>query len=212
MSISIDKVAGALSEEGYIVIPYALNDDVLNGLQQRVTSLSPEQWQSAGVGRNATYQQNKKVRSDNIFWITEGDPQESAFLQDMEVLRQGLNQQLYMGLFDFEGHFATYPRGAYYRKHVDALRGRSNRVLSVILYLNEGWSSEDGGELLIYPEHREGYQEELMQRVVPELGAMVVFLSEKFPHEVLESHRQRYSLTGWFRVNSSQSGRVDPAN
>lgn len=212
MSISIDKIADALSEEGYIVIPCALRGEVLGGLQQRVTSLSPEQWQSAGVGRNASYQQNKKVRSDNIFWISKDDAQESAFLQDMEVLRQGLNQQLYMGLFDFEGHFATYPRGAYYQKHVDALRGRSNRVLSVILYLNEGWSDDDGGQLLMYPEHREGYQDEPIQRVTPELGTMVVFLSEKFPHEVLESHRQRYSLAGWFRINSSQSGRVDPAN
>ncbi len=216
MSISIDKVADALSEEGYIVIPYALDVDVLRGLQQRVGSLSSEQWLSAGVGRNTSYQQNKKIRSDKIFWVSKDDPQESAFLQDMELLRQGLNQSLYMGLFDFESHFATYPKGAYYQKHVDALRGRSNRVLSVILYLNEGWLAEDGGELLMYSdhqqEHREGHQEEPIQRVVPELGTMVVFLSEKFPHEVLESHRQRYSLTGWFRINSSQSGRVDPAS
>jgi len=212
MSISIDKVADALSDEGYIVIPYALNDDVLHGLQQRVTRLSSEQWLRAGVGRNTDYQQNKKIRSDSIFWISKDDPQELAFLQEMEVLRQGLNQRLYMGLFDFESHFATYPKGAYYQKHVDALRGRSNRVLSVILYLNEGWSDEDGGELLMYLENQEGQQEEPIQRVVPELGTMVVFLSEKFPHEVLESHRQRYSLAGWFRINGSQSGRVDPAS
>ncbi|PCJ31284.1 MAG: hypothetical protein COA99_17385 [Moraxellaceae bacterium] len=87
MSISIDKVADALSEEGYIVIPYALDDDVLHGLQQRVTRLSSEQWLRAGVGRNTDYQQNKKIRSDSIFWISKDDPQELAFLQEMEVLR-----------------------------------------------------------------------------------------------------------------------------
>jgi len=212
MSISIDNIADALSEDGYIVIPRALDAEVLTGLQQRVTGLSPEQWLSAGIGRNTDYQQNKNIRSDSIFWISRDDPQECAFLQGMELLRQGLNQRLYMGLFDFESHFATYPKGAFYQRHVDALRGRSNRVLSVILYLNEGWSVEDGGELLMYPEHLQGQQEEPIQRVVPELGTMVVFLSDKFPHEVLESHRQRYSLTGWFRINSSQSGRVDPAS
>lgn len=212
MSISIDDIADALSEEGYIVIPRALDVSVLNGLQQRVTSLSPEQWLSAGVGRNTDFQKNKKIRSDNIFWISKDDPQESAFLQNMELLRQGLNQRLYMGLFDFEGHFATYPEGAYYQKHVDALRGRSNRMLTVILYLNKDWSIEDGGQLLMYPEHQEGQKKEPIQRVVPEMGTMVVFLSEQFPHEVLESHRQRYSLTGWFRINSSQSDRVDPAS
>jgi len=212
MPIPIDKIADALSDDGYIVIPHALDTSVLHGLQQRVTGLSSEQWLSAGVGRNTDYQQNKKIRSDNIFWISKDDPQESAFLQDMELLRQGLNQRLYMGLFDFESHFATYPKGAFYQRHVDALLGRSNRMLTVILYLNDSWSAEDGGELLMYPEHKEGEQDELIQRVVPELGTMVVFLSEKFPHEVLESHRQRYSLTGWFRINSSQSGRVDPAS
>ena len=212
MSISIDNIADALSDEGYIVIPNALDADVLSGLQQRVTNLSPEQWLSAGVGRDTDFQQNKKIRSDNIFWISTSDPQESAFLQNMELLRQGLNQRLYMGLFDFESHFATYPKGAFYQRHVDALRGRSNRVLTVILYLNDDWLANDGGELLMYPEHQQGHQEEPVQRVLPELGTMVVFLSEKFPHEVLESHRQRYSLTGWFRLNSSQSGRVDPAS
>ncbi len=212
MSISIDDIADALSEKGYIVIPRALDANVLNGLQHRVTDLSPEQWLSAGIGRNTDFQQNKKIRSDNIFWISKNDPQESAFLQNMELLRQGLNQRLYMGLFDFEGHFATYPKGAFYQRHVDALHGRSNRVLSVILYLNDGWSADDGGELLMYPEHQECQEKEPIQRVVPELGTMVVFLSEQFPHEVLESHRQRYSLTGWFRVNSSLSGRVDPAS
>ncbi|MBV1921234.1 MAG: 2OG-Fe(II) oxygenase, partial [Pseudomonadales bacterium] len=185
MSISIDKIADALSEDGYIVIPHALDVDVLNGLQQRVTRLSPEQWLSAGVGRNADYQHNKKVRSDKLCWISRDDPQESIFLESMELLRQGLNQRLYMGLFDFESHFATYPEGAYYQKHVDALRGRSNRVLTVILYLNEGWSADDGGELLVYPEHQECQKKEPIQRVVPELGTMVVFLSEQFPHEVL---------------------------
>ena len=208
MSLPIDNIADALSDEGYIVIPNALDADVLSGLQQRVTNLSPEQWLSAGVGRDTDFQQNKKIRSDNIFWISKGDPQESAFLQNMELLRQGLNQRLYMGLFDFESHFATYPKGAYYQRHVDALRGRSNRVLTVILYLNDDWSANDGGELLMYSDH----QQEPIQRVLPELGTMVVFLSEKFPHEVLESYRQRYSLTGWFRLNSSQSGRVDPAS
>lgn len=30
---------------------------------------------------------------------------------------------------------------------------------------------------------------------------MVVFLSEKFPHEVLKANRKRYSIAGWFRVD-----------
>ena len=41
MPLPIDKIADGLSDDGYIVIPRALDADVLSGLQQRVTSLSP---------------------------------------------------------------------------------------------------------------------------------------------------------------------------
>ena len=38
-------------------------------------------------------------------------------------------------------------------------------------------------------------------RVLPEFATLVVFLSEDFPHEVLPATRDRYSVTGWFRLN-----------
>jgi SM-20-related protein len=39
---------------------------------------------------------------------------------------------------------------------------------------------------------------------------LVVFLSEEFPHEVLPTATDRYSIAGWFRVNTSSAERVDP--
>ena len=47
-------------------------------------------------------------------------------------------------------------------------------------------------------------------KVVPLLGTVVTFLSEDFPHEVLPANRDRFSIAGWFRVNGSTAGRVDP--
>ena len=36
-------------------------------------------------------------------------------------------------------------------------------------------------------------------RIDPRGGTLACFLSETVPHEVLTSHRERYSLTAWFR-------------
>jgi SM-20-related protein len=46
--------------------------------------------------------------------------------------------------------------------------------------------------------------------VLPHYGQMVIFLSERFPHEVSALQRERFSLTGWYRVNNSQQGRIAP--
>ena len=53
--------------------------------------------------------------------------------------------------------------------------------------------------------------EKLLQKILPEYVRLVIFLSDKFPHEVLPANKDRYSIAGWFRVNNSSSTRVDPA-
>ncbi|MBL4801253.1 MAG: 2OG-Fe(II) oxygenase [Emcibacter sp.] len=204
---TLDLIADALREHGYIILPDSFNQMLLQDLQHRAQSLTPENWQQAGVGRHEEYQQNKAIRSDIIHWISPDNPIEEAFLICMENLRQGLNQRLFMGLFDYEGHFSIYAKGANYQKHLDALKGRSNRVLSQILYLNTDWQKADAGELILYSE--DGAKP--LQTTLPELGTLVLFLSDKFPHEVIKARRSRYSLTGWFRVNNSHSRKIDPA-
>jgi SM-20-related protein len=76
----------------------------------------------------------------------------------------------------------------------------------VVVYLNHAWSAADGGELVLYRDDadRDGI------RVLPLLGTVAVFLSEAFPHEVLPAGRDRYSIAGWYRRNTSQPHRVDP--
>ncbi len=117
-----------------------------------------------------------------------------------------MNRRLLLGLFAFESHLARYQAGDFYKKHRDALRGKSNRKVSLIVYLNRNWQPLDGGELVLYSADGES---ELV-RVLPQLGTAVAFLSEEFPHEVLPAARERRSIAGWFRVNSSASDRVDP--
>jgi SM-20-related protein len=146
------------------------------------------------------------VRTDAICWINGDSAAGRDWLAWAEALREYLNRELLLGLFSFESHFAHYRPGDFYRKHKDAFRGESNRVLSVVVYLNPGGQSEEGGELRVYTGAPVGET----IRVQPLLGTLVVFLSEEFPHEVLPATRDRYSIAGWFRVNGSTATRVDP--
>ncbi len=204
----LDLIADNLAQNGFIILQEALPSNLLAQLQQRAQSLDDSHWKQAGIGRAQQFQRDDSIRSDSIHWIDKEDPTEKAFLTIMDSLRQGLNQRLFMGLFDYESHFAVYQSGQFYQKHIDALKGRSNRVLSTVLYLNQNWTETDAGELLLYTP--EGDQ--VIDKVSPTFGTLAIFLSEDFPHEVLPANRERYSIAGWFRVNNNQGGQVDPAS
>ena len=123
----------------------------------------------------------------------------------MEHIRTSLNRSFYLGLFDYESHFAKYEIGDFYKKHLDAFKGRSNRVFSTVCYLN---TPSKGGELLIYAEN----SNDVIARVSPKAGTLVVFESERFAHEVLAADDVRYSIAGWFRTNNSIAGTLDPSS
>ncbi|GAA0364863.1 2OG-Fe(II) oxygenase [Bowmanella denitrificans] len=206
-SHSLDNLADNLADKGFMVIPDLLPMGIAEALLLEVTEYNSQQFQQAGIGREQQQQQNQFVRTDEIRWLNGQSNAQQAFLATMEQLRLGLNRRLFMGLFDYECHFAHYGPGNFYKKHLDAFKGRTNRILSTVLYLNPGWTSEDGGELLMY----EKRSKEAFLKITPLFGQMVVFLSERFPHEVLAAKRDRYSIAGWFRVNTSIGGAIDPA-
>lgn len=148
----------------------------------------------AGVGRGGDVQVREGVRGDHIQWLEVGQsPATDCYLQYLEALRVALNQALYLGLEDFEGHFALYPPGAFYQRHLDRFRDDDRRTVSVVLYLNQEWQAEQGGALRLY------LADDSHCDVLPEAGTLVVFLSADRAHEVLPASRERLSLTGWFR-------------
>ena len=89
---------------------------------------------------------------------------------------------------------------------MDAHKGDANRVLSIVVYLNPEWLPESDGESVLYKDE----SDKKGIKVTPMFGTVVVFLSEEFPHEVLATQRDRYAIAGWFRLNSSILGRIDP--
>lgn len=191
------KIIDALLEQGYGIFENLVPDSLLQELLQFCRHTLPESFHSAGIGRQQNYNINTNIRSDKIFWLTPDLPITQKYNEWLEPIRLAINSQLYLGLFDYECHFAQYPIGANYAKHLDSFQGKSNRMVSTILYLNETWEEENGGHLVIYsPKNNSSIQ------VLPTLGKFVIFLSQEFPHEVLPSTKTRQSLTGWFRVRS----------
>lgn len=197
--MDIAEISYQLEHTGYIVLAKPLVNELLAGLFARCHDEDPERFHAAQIGRGAAKRQIGAIRSDVIDWLDASNDTDRAYLACMEELRLGLNASLYLGLFDYESHYAIYGKGDGYAKHSDVLQGRKNRVLTTVLYLNEDWHTGDGGELVVF----EPTGESVIATVNPTFGTMIIFLSESFPHEVLVSHATRRSIAGWFRVSGS---------
>lgn len=201
-----DTVADAIASRGYIVLPSALPAPLNDALYLYVNGLGADDFSPACIGREQDAMRNPFVRKDRILWLDPAVPCVGGYLEWTEQLRLALNRRLFLGLFDYEAHFALYPPGAFYRRHLDAFQGERNRVLTTVYYLNPNWQPVDGGQLLLYAPDRD----DLLESVQPVYGQMVIFLSERFPHEVGVARRERYSIAGWYRINNSLQGRIDP--
>jgi SM-20-related protein len=188
---AIEAIAGSGMAQIDDFVPRA----TVAGLRARCAELGARgALRPARIGRGANERQAEDIRGDSISWLeAPADGVERELLDRLEALRVELNRELMTGLVDFEGHFARYPAGASYRRHIDRLAGSDVRVLSAVLYLNDEWSDTDGGQLRLH------LADGGSRDVAPVGGRLVIFRSEQFEHEVLPARRERLSFTGWFR-------------
>lgn len=197
--MNIEEIAEHLTRVGYIVLDDPLKKTLSDLLFSRCQDDDPLRFKAAQIGRGAANKHLSPLRGDVISWLDDSNSTDHAYLVWMEALRCGLNSALFLGLFDYECHYAIYGAGTGYAKHSDVLHGTRNRVVSTVFYLNENWQSGDGGELRLF----EPNGETTIATLSPNFGTMIIFLSESFPHEVLMAHNKRRSITGWFRVRES---------
>lgn len=200
----MNQLIDALSTQGYFVW-----DDFLT--QEEVVALRdciPENWKKARIGRNDDVARKATIRSDKIQWVRRdmGEPA-SLFLDKMEQIRLEANQAFFLGLFEYEAHFAKYEKGDFYQKHLDCFKGNENRRLTTVFYMNDEWSEEDAGELVVYD-----LKDNHIATIPPKGGRLLVFLSEQFPHEVLPTNTERFSIAGWFRINGVKDNQLDIAH
>lgn len=191
----LSRIVDDVAEHGWSVqplfAPQALTLQLADECRTRAAqgALAP-----ASVGRGRAQTLREGIRGDHIEWLEAGQSAAcERYLGLLDELRVALNRGLYLGLEDYESHFALYPPGAFYRKHVDRFQDDDRRAVSVVLYLNADWQAEQGGALRLYLADGE------TRDVLPQAGCLAVFLSAEMPHEVLPATRERLSLTGWFR-------------
>lgn len=197
-----DHLAQALYAHGWAVADQFITPQ----LAQELRALALNAWangeyRQARVGHGELAQTQPAVRGDRIMWLDEQPeaPAFIAYLERLEALRVAVNRALMLGLFEWEGHLAMYPPGSFYRRHLDVFAHAKQRQLSTILYLNENWQPEDGGQLRMY---LDGANMEPHLDFAPLSGRLVCFLSDTFYHEVLPSQVERLSITGWFRTRA----------
>ena len=189
------RMADELAERGWSVQEQLLPEPLAQALERDCRAL----WQQddltpAAIGRGDGQLVMPGIRGDYTRWLDDC-PQTSAsrtYLGLMDGVRETLNRSLFLGLDTFENHYALYPPGAGYQRHLDRFQDNPLRTISVVSYLNTAWQPGDGGELRLYLPDGEF-------DVAPRAGTVVVFTSADVEHEVLASRFERASLTGWFR-------------
>ena len=192
--ILYSNIADALVSDGYLVIENALNPELPKQLQSFAKSQT--HFKKAGISGAENLHLDSNRRRDSILWLDEDAAVQSDFLEFTTGLKVYLNRALFLGLSYYESHFAIYEEGDFYEKHLDAFKNSKNRLVTTVYYLNDEWKNSDGGDLMIYDE-----EDNFLEKVIPNANTLVVFLSDKFPHEVLPAKRKRFSIAGWFRVD-----------
>ena len=202
-ALSPDEViAESLLSEGWAVTDNFVSGRTVDELAREVELLDEHgRLQPATMGRGESRQSDETRRGDRISWL---DPAGCPavihrYFHRMDELRIAINRELMSGLFELEAHAALYDAGKFYEKHLDCFQDDDSRLVTSVLYLNQKWRKEDGGELRLYLNTSD---ESDYVDIEPIAGRLVTFLSSDFPHEVLPAHRRRLSLTGWFRRRS----------
>lgn len=151
-----------------------------------------ELFSKAGVGALQNNVIRQDIRGDLTYWLERRrDNALEGFWNLVDETIRMYNRYCFLGLSGYEFHLANYPKGGHYDKHVDRFNNRSNRMISMIIYLNKGWQKGDGGELELFPKAESPL-------LVEPIGARcVMFKSAELPHRVVTSNKARYSLTGW---------------
>lgn len=191
----IDQLVSNLREKSLFVAPEFISEEDLKEISQ-FFEINRNDFQEAKVGK-VNRERREDIRGDYTFWMDPDRPHKAflnitTFLDD---LKRSLNQNLFLGLKEYEYHLAYYPPNTFYKTHLDRFEIDSSRTITFIFYLHEKWQKGDGGELVIYDK-----QGKLLEVVEPTPGKGVIFLSDEFPHEVKTSFQERRSLTGWMHT------------
>lgn len=181
----------ALNE--YVVIDQFLKEDQLTLLLKFFNEkIQKNEFSKAAIGSSGNELLIQEIRGDYTYWLEQKkDVSIQSIFETLENTKSILNRMCFLSLSHFEFHLAHYPIGSFYKKHLDQFNHRNNRMISMIIYLNENWRPGDGGELKVYPKNHSA------ETISPIMNRCVLFKSDALLHEVLKTNTGRKSLTGW---------------
>ncbi len=189
-----------LADNDYVVIDSFLPEELLNNLERKfILNENKQLFEPAKIGSAEVEKRITEIRSDYTYWLDrERDSDITPFFELVDELIRNCAEVLYLSLQGFEFHFARYPKGGFYKAHLDQFDSRSNRMLSMVIYLNHDWAIGDGGELRLL--------EPCVKTIEPLYNRAVIFRSDIVLHEVLQSNKLRRSITGWILKRPSGVG------
>lgn len=132
------------------------------------------------------------IRGDSIRWIDENCTIGTHYLASIEKLGEFFNHTFFAGIQRAEAHYACYTAGFGYDWHSDNPKGRDERVISAVFYLNDNWTDADGGHIYVVD------KTEQTQILTPKANRLVVFDSNLL-HKVAITHKTRFSIATWLR-------------
>lgn len=195
----LNAITDHIASEGFAIVDHFLPETLVEGLSKILENkYKSGAFHEAGIGKS-TYHVAKDTRGDHVLWIEENtvDLFEIEYLARVASFVEHLNRSCYLGIRTTEFHYAKYPIGTHYNRHLDRFQSDSRRKMSMICYLNKDWVLADGGELALYLTEN-GVETE--KRISPIAGRMVCFESDVLEHEVLLTNKERNSITGWLKT------------
>lgn len=196
-----EEIIADLVEKQYCIADNFFDAEEVAALRDSMKQKYREdEFKKAAIGNKVNEVIAKSVRGDFILWLNEAEagPAEKYFFDKINSLVAYLNKTCFLGILTKEFHYALYPKGTFYKRHLDTFQNDARRKLSLVCYLNdEDWKPENGGELVIYTEEN---GKEIAKSIYPLPGRVVIFESQVLEHEVKPVNTTRLSITGWLKT------------
>ncbi|WP_177731349.1 2OG-Fe(II) oxygenase [Flavobacterium inviolabile] len=196
-----EQIIDDLLQQQYSIADDFFSDNEVIALRESLLQKYEEDnFKKSAIGNLSNEKIIDAVRGDFILWLNEEESNaaEKAFFNKINDFVQYLNRTCFMGIQNQEFHYALYPEGTFYKRHLDTFQSDSRRKLSMVCYLNEqNWQPDYGGELAIYKDNN-GL--EVTENIYPVKGRMVIFESQLLEHEVKPVKQPRLSITGWLKT------------
>lgn len=195
---SYERIISDLITKKYSIVDDFFTPEEVSTLRESLLiKYEEDSFKKSAIGNYTNQEIDKTIRGDFILWIDEKkeEPTEQLFFAKVNSLVSYLNKTCFLGILTKEFHYAVYPTGTFYKRHLDTFQNDDRRKLSMVFYLNEdGWLPEFGGELTLYLDGGD-------KTILPLPGRVVIFESQVIEHEVKRvMANERLSITGWLKT------------